>query len=92
MLVREIDESQVVTMDQDNAYAVFVTYVEIYNNSVYDLLEDDDIRAKYVSFTFKGVFWSDEAFFHTYLLTFHLVVKKFQPYMIIINVFFVGRP
>ena len=46
MLVREIDESQVVSMDQDNAYAVFVTYVEIYNNSVYDLLEDDDIRAK----------------------------------------------
>nr|XP_033336370.1 kinesin-like protein KIF23 [Megalopta genalis] len=46
MIVREVDESQVVSVDQDNAYAVFVTYVEIYNNSVYDLLEDDDIRAK----------------------------------------------
>lgn len=46
--MREVDESQIVTVDQDNAYAVFVTYVEIYNNSVYDLLEDDDIRAKYV--------------------------------------------
>lgn len=47
MLVRDIEESQVLQVDQDNAYAVFVTYVEIYNNSVYDLLEDEDIRAKY---------------------------------------------
>ncbi|XP_014251271.1 kinesin-like protein KIF23 isoform X2 [Cimex lectularius] len=27
-------------MDEDNCFAVFVTYVEIYNNTVYDLLED----------------------------------------------------
>lgn len=47
MLVRDIEESQILQVDQDNAYAVFVTYVEIYNNSVYDLLEDEDIRAKY---------------------------------------------
>ncbi|XP_076647580.1 kinesin-like protein KIF23 [Halictus rubicundus] len=46
MIVREADESQVISVDQDNAYSVFVTYVEIYNNSVYDLLEDEDIRAK----------------------------------------------
>ncbi|CAO1384121.1 unnamed protein product [Diamesa serratosioi] len=26
-------------IDEDNIYAVFITYVEIYNNSVYDLLE-----------------------------------------------------
>jgi kinesin family member 23 len=26
-------------LDEDNSYAVFVTYIEIYNNSVYDLLE-----------------------------------------------------
>ena len=26
-------------MDEDNMYAVFITYVEIYNNSVFDLLE-----------------------------------------------------
>lgn len=26
-------------IDEDNSYAVFVTYVEIYNNSVFDLLE-----------------------------------------------------
>lgn len=46
MIVRDIDESQTVQVDQDNVYAVFVTYVEIYNNSVYDLLEDEDIRNK----------------------------------------------
>lgn len=28
---------------EDNMYAVFVTYVEVYNNSVYDLLEDGPI-------------------------------------------------
>lgn len=27
-------------IDEDNMYAVFVTYVEVYNNSVYDLLEE----------------------------------------------------
>jgi kinesin family protein 23 len=27
-------------VDEDNTYAVFVTYVEVYNNAVYDLLED----------------------------------------------------
>lgn len=26
--------------DEDNGYAVFVSYVEIYNNFIYDLLED----------------------------------------------------
>lgn len=60
MMVRELDESQVVIVDQDNAYAIFVTYVEIYNNSVYDLLEDDEIRAKYVYkiiITFINIFF-----------------------------------
>lgn len=27
-------------VDEDNMYAVFISYVEVYNNSVYDLLED----------------------------------------------------
>lgn len=27
-------------IDEDNMYAVFVTYIEVYNNSVYDLLEE----------------------------------------------------
>jgi kinesin family member 23 len=26
-------------LDEDNSYAVFITYIEIYNNSVFDLLE-----------------------------------------------------
>ncbi|XP_044589354.1 kinesin-like protein KIF23 [Cotesia glomerata] len=46
MIIREPDESQLLTVDPDNAYAVFITYVEIYNNSVYDLLDDDDPRSK----------------------------------------------
>ena len=36
-------------VDEDSGYAVFVSFVEIYNNYVYDLLEDsptDPIKAK----------------------------------------------
>ena len=36
-------------VDEDSSYAVFVSFVEIYNNYVYDLLEDsptDNIKAK----------------------------------------------
>lgn len=38
-----------VSVEEDNAFAVFITYVEIYNNNVYDLLENisSDIGAKY---------------------------------------------
>ncbi|XP_057322889.1 kinesin-like protein KIF23 [Microplitis mediator] len=46
MIPREPDESQVLNVDPDNAYAVFITYAEIYNNSVYDLLDDGDPRVK----------------------------------------------
>ncbi|XP_076292183.1 kinesin-like protein KIF23 isoform X2 [Lasioglossum baleicum] len=42
----ETDESQTLMIDEDNAYAVFITYIEIYNNSVYDLLEDTEGRIK----------------------------------------------
>ncbi|XP_034950215.1 kinesin-like protein KIF23 [Chelonus insularis] len=45
-VTREPDESQILNVDPDNAYAVFITYVEIYNNSVYDLLDDEDPRTK----------------------------------------------
>uniref|UniRef100_A0A1B0CZ59 Kinesin-like protein n=1 Tax=Phlebotomus papatasi TaxID=29031 RepID=A0A1B0CZ59_PHLPP len=31
-------------IDEDNMYAVFITYVEVYNNSVYDLLEEGSIQ------------------------------------------------
>lgn len=34
------DSSILPGIDEDNMYAVFVTYIEVYNNSVYDLLED----------------------------------------------------
>lgn len=31
-------------LDEDNMYAVFITYIEVYNNSVYDLLEEGSIQ------------------------------------------------
>ncbi|ALC44016.1 pav [Drosophila busckii] len=31
-------------LEEDNMYSVFITYVEMYNNSVYDLLEDSGIQ------------------------------------------------
>ncbi|KAM3955684.1 kinesin family member pavarotti [Aphomia sociella] len=34
------DITKIEGLNEDNQYAVFVTYVEIYNNSVFDLLED----------------------------------------------------
>jgi len=45
-VAHERNESQTVMIEPDNGYAIFVTYVEIYNNSVYDLLDEDDIRSK----------------------------------------------
>ena len=36
-------------VDEDSSYSVFVSYIEIYNNYIYDLLEDapfDPIRPK----------------------------------------------
>lgn len=47
-VVHERNESQSVAIEPDNAYAIFVTYVEIYNNSVYDLLDEDDVRTRQV--------------------------------------------
>ncbi|CAK9798928.1 Kinesin-like protein KIF23 [Anthophora plagiata] len=40
------NESETVDVDQDNAYAVFVTYIEVYNNSVYDLLEENEGKTR----------------------------------------------
>lgn len=34
------DTTQLDDIEEDNNYAVFVSYVEIYNNYIYDLLED----------------------------------------------------
>lgn len=48
-----MDSFKIEDMEIDNNYAVFVSYVEIYNNYVYDLLEDlpidPIIGIKYVS-------------------------------------------
>ena len=41
---RVADESLVAGLDEDNAYAVFVSYFEIYNNYVYDLFEDVQVE------------------------------------------------
>uniref|UniRef100_A0A1B6F0N8 Kinesin-like protein n=1 Tax=Cuerna arida TaxID=1464854 RepID=A0A1B6F0N8_9HEMI len=40
-LNRVPEETKIEDIDEDNMYAVFVTYVEIYNNCVYDLLDDN---------------------------------------------------
>nr|CAD7567848.1 unnamed protein product [Timema californicum] len=39
------DTTKITQLNDDNTFGVFVTYVEIYNNGIYDLLEDisDDI-------------------------------------------------
>lgn len=31
-------------LDEDNMFAVFITYVEVYNNNVYDLLEEGSVQ------------------------------------------------
>lgn len=36
-------------VDEDSSYSVFVSYIEIYNNYIYDLLEEtpiDPLKAK----------------------------------------------
>ncbi len=35
------DDTKMDCVDRNGVYAVFVTYVEIYNNYIYDLLEND---------------------------------------------------
>ena len=37
---RITDGAKIEDVDKDNSYAVFVSYIEIYNNYVYDLLEE----------------------------------------------------
>ncbi|XP_022212746.2 kinesin-like protein KIF23 [Drosophila obscura] len=39
-----VEPTPLLGLDEDNMYSVFVTYIEIYNNSVYDLLEDTGIQ------------------------------------------------
>lgn len=40
LAMSDSDLTKLEEVNEDNQYAVFVTYVEIYNNSVFDLLED----------------------------------------------------
>ncbi|XP_012223732.2 kinesin-like protein KIF23 [Linepithema humile] len=40
------NESLTILVKPDHVYSVFITYVEIYNNNVYDLLDEEDIRSK----------------------------------------------
>lgn len=37
---RQRDPSKVLDIDEDSNYAVFVSFVEFYNNYIYDLLEE----------------------------------------------------
>ncbi|XP_071482317.1 kinesin-like protein KIF23 [Diadema antillarum] len=48
-VARVPDVTRLSSIDEDNNYAVFVSYVEIYNNMIYDLLEDVPVslHAKY---------------------------------------------
>ena len=34
------EKTRITGIEEDNQYAVFISYVEIYNNYVYDLLEE----------------------------------------------------
>lgn len=43
-------------VDEDSSYSVFVSYIEIYNNYIYDLLEEtqeDVIKPKWVQKMFS---------------------------------------
>ncbi|EDO32926.1 predicted protein [Nematostella vectensis] len=41
--IRIPEERRIDNIDEDNGYAVFVSYIEIYNNFVYDLLDESPV-------------------------------------------------
>ena len=46
---RVTDATRISDIDEDQAYSVFVTFTEVYNNTVFDLLDDtpiDPLRPK----------------------------------------------
>lgn len=48
-MVRAEDAYKAEDVDEDSSYSIFVSYIEIYNNYIYDLLEEnqeDTIRPK----------------------------------------------
>ncbi|XP_013200632.1 kinesin-like protein KIF23 [Amyelois transitella] len=46
LILSSSKDSKIEGINDDNQYAVFVTYVEVYNNSVFDLLEDGPALSK----------------------------------------------
>ena len=44
-MMRVPEKQKVNVVDEDNSYAVFVSYIEIYNSYIYDLLEQPDTNA-----------------------------------------------
>ncbi len=46
-LNRVKDETKVPIGNDDSVYAVFITYVEVYNNSMFDLLDESPIDPKF---------------------------------------------
>lgn len=50
-MIKPEEASKADGVDEDSSYSIFVSYIEIYNNYIYDLLEEapfDPIRPKYV--------------------------------------------
>lgn len=47
-LLRVPDKRKVGGVDEDSSYGIFISYVEIYNNFIYDLLEEngDSLHSK----------------------------------------------
>ena len=48
-MIRPEEACRAEGVDEDSSYSVFVSYIEIYNNYIYDLLEEapvDPLKAK----------------------------------------------
>ena len=43
--IRVPEQRRVSGIDEDNSYSVFISYAEIYNNFVYDLLDESNVEA-----------------------------------------------
>ncbi len=53
-MIKPEEASKADGVDEDSSYSVFVSYIEIYNNYIYDLLEEtqeDAIKPKWVQKT-----------------------------------------
>jgi hypothetical protein len=61
-VIPAVEQVQIEDVDPDFCYAVFISYVEIYNNYVYDLLDEEQISANrlLVDYVFVVHAFSDE--------------------------------